>query len=185
MAATSARNGRRLQRFSDKQAERTGRTGVHGPRAARLGLSMLSRPRSPSYQRLQRRAARAAGHRGRSSHRFFPKRRPPAAPCRVLDPADGLMRRSCGRLNPWVPTTLPAAAYTGSSAARAPQNGPGGQPGRRIPACLILHDTYIILRAVQNQNQNQIYEYYKMRLMCLVLLGDGGHKALCPPSGTI
>ena len=41
---------------------------MHRPRAARLGLS---RPGSPSYQRLQRRVARAAGHRGRCSHRFF------------------------------------------------------------------------------------------------------------------
>ena len=59
---------------------------------------------------------------------FFAKRRPPAAPCRVLDPADGLTRRTCGRLNPWRPTTLSAAAYTAHNAARAPQNGPGGQP---------------------------------------------------------
>jgi hypothetical protein len=65
---------------------------------------------------------------------FSAKRRPPAAPCRVLDPADGLARRSRGRLNPWRPTKLSAAAYTGHSAARAPQNRPGGQPARHIPA---------------------------------------------------
>jgi hypothetical protein len=59
---------------------------------------------------------------------FSAKRRPPAAPCRVLDPADGLARRTRGRLNPWRPTTTSAAAYTAHSAARAPQNGPGGQP---------------------------------------------------------
>jgi hypothetical protein len=74
---------------------------------------------------------RAAGHRGTAAAAaivFSAKRRPPAAPCRVLDLADGLARRTRGRLNPWRPTATSAAAYTAHSAARAPQNGPGGQP---------------------------------------------------------